>query len=65
MLAPKPTVTPLTFCQIFQLCNKVAQGVGLMFGFLLACAIFAPSIIVGHKSKILGPGCALLLSRVI
>ena len=24
-----------------------------MFGFLLACAIFAPSIIVGHKSKIL------------
>ena len=44
---------------------KVAHGVGLMFGFLLACAIFAPSIIVGHKSKILGLGhgmkrCALI-----
>ena len=32
---------------------RLFQSVGLMFGFLLACAIFAPSIIVGHKSKIL------------
>ena len=33
--------------------DEVAHGVGLMFGFLLACAIFAPSIIVGHKAKLL------------
>lgn len=46
------------FVCIFFLSNFATQSSHLEIpcGFLLACAIFAPSIIVGHKSKILGRG---------
>jgi len=31
--------------------DDVGRGVVLMLGFLVSAALFAPSIIVGHKSK--------------